>query len=333
MINTKFLIITISVSAVAISLYCLYKINKIESNIGLIYNKLSKLETQKTESNNTCPINYSKNVVKSNISQSFKSNSEDINSLSNKEKEINDLKKEINEMEDIVYDSGSDGDTDESVEELENMSDNLNEEHKKDSDSNSVKESLKDLDKKITENIENNILSQKSKDDKSVHDKSVHDKSVHDKSVDDKSTDETNNYEIKENNIILDNNDKDINKELVQLINENTNNQTIDLNNYMEGVKEKNNKSEFDELDNSETDMNSELCNILENKDTKKDSESLITKDIFLQHYTKNQLRDLCSHNNLQISGNKSILLDRLLENNISLETNNKPGFNLPSQI
>ena len=204
--------ITISVSAVAISLYCLYKINKIESNIGLIYNNLSKLETQKTESNNACPINYSKNVVKSNISQSFKSNS-----LSNKEKEINDLKKEINEMEDIVYDSGSDGNTDESVEELGNMSDNLNEEHEKDSDSNSVKESLKNLDKKITENIENNILSQKSEDDKSA---------------DDKSADETNNYEIKENNIILDNDDKNINKELVQLINENTNNQTIDLNNY-----------------------------------------------------------------------------------------------------
>jgi hypothetical protein len=46
-----------------------------------------------------------------------------------------------------------------------------------------------------------------------------------------------------------------------------------------------------------------------------------------LQNYTKNQLRDLCSHNHLQISGNRSVLLDRLLENNISLEQNNHLGF------
>ena len=80
--------------------------------------------------------------------------------------------------------------------------------------------------------------------------------------------------------------------------------------------------------------MNSELGKILEQQDNKRnDSGSQITKDIILQKYTKNQLKDLCSHHNLQVSGNKTQLLNRLIENNISLEDFKNKTVNLPSQI
>ena len=80
--------------------------------------------------------------------------------------------------------------------------------------------------------------------------------------------------------------------------------------------------------------MNSELGKILEQQDNKRnDSESQITKDILLQKFTKNQLKDFCSHHNLQISGNKTQLLNRLIENNISLEDSNNQTVNISSQI
>jgi len=352
MSSSKIIMISISVGAVALGLYCLYKINKLEGNIGLIFNKITKLELN----NNPNMENFKNNQINEN--QNFKNTpSFNVgNNLNEKENEINELKKEISQMENLVNESDSDSnyESDNSIDELseknslqitpgelsEIQNDNMNHEDKVSNNlenSNLEDEGIKvevDKDEVEVDEVEGDEVEG---DEVSVDEVSV-DK---ENSIDKKNkinldlhleNNEEENFIYKELNISDSKKDTNLENEINTLI-ENHNkspNKSLNSSEY----KESNIKSEFDELDNSETDMNSELGKILEQENKRNDSESQITKDILLQKYTKNQLKDLCSHYNLQVSGNKTQLLNRLIENNISLEdSNNKPTVNISSQI